>query len=206
MLSRLIQFITSRYLNFEVGKIWFGKEQVTVLFLSQIVSELHFNLKLFGLNYGLAMSLSARKEGNRFVKNNVVPIKKILGPVVRLSCEIIGSFGYGNIRTIKVEDKEGFMVLVGKSTIASEYKKRHGASEIPVDFMLGGLFTGAIELFSKETIYCVETKCSAQKDVEECVWVIGSKEKITGYTTQFSPESVNWTSKVLNSAGIEEVI
>lgn len=190
VLNRIMQFITSKYLKFGDGEVWFGKEEVVIYFLSQAVRDLYYNLGQFGLDYGASMFLSAKTEGNNFVKNNIIPIKKILTPVVTLSCELISSFGYGPIKTIKVDDKEGFMVLLGKSTIANEYKKRHGPSAIPVDFLLGGLFSGALELFTNEKTYCVETRCSAQKDVEECVWVIGNREKILNYARQFSPESI----------------
>jgi hypothetical protein len=198
VLNRIMQFITSKYLKFGEGEIWFGKEQVVVYSLPERVEELHNNLKLFGLDYGLSMFLSSKNEGSRIIRNNIVPLKKILSPVVSLSCETISSLGYGPIRTLKVDEKEGFMVLVGRSTIADEYKKTYGASESPIDFILGGVFTGSLEVFSNKMEYCVEIKCSAQKDVEECVWVVGSREKILNYTKQFAPESVEWANTVLN--------
>jgi predicted hydrocarbon binding protein len=199
VLNRIMQFITSKYLKFGEGEIWFGKKQIIIYFLSEMVNELYYGLRLFGTEYGASMFISAREEGNRFIKNNLISIKKILSPVVNLGCEVIGSFGYGQVRTIKVDEKENFMVLVGKSIIADEYKREHGASEYPIDFMLGGLWAGALEPFSQKRAYCVEVRCSAQKDVEECVWVVGSKDKIRDYVTQFAPESLDWANKFLDS-------
>ena len=199
VLNRIMQFITSKYIRFGEGEVWFGKKQIIIQFLREIVKEVHFCLKLFGVAYGASMFISAREEGNRIIKNNLIPIKKVLNPVVNLSCEVIGSFGYGPVRTIKVDDKENFMVLVGKSSIADEYKKQYGSAENPIDFMLGGLWAGALEPFSQKQACCVEIRCSAQKDVQECVWVVGSREKILDYAKKFAPESLEWSNKFLDA-------
>jgi len=197
MFKQLEQYLTTKYMRFDNGQVWFGKERIGFYFMPHLATEFITCKKVFDLKYCAAMFLAGRERGKNFVEKNGVPLKKILTPVVQLSCDVLNTFGFGTFRTLKVDDEKGFMVLSGKSTFADEIKKNFAISDIPVDFMLGGLFAGATEYFMKEKRYAVETRCTAQKDVQECVWVIGTEEQIIDYVQKFSPESKEWTTQIL---------
>ncbi len=196
MLKKIEQYIASRYLRFdEQGQIWFGNDPVGLYFMPQLATEFLTNRKVFGLRYCATTFIAGKETGCSFVEKHAIPLKKIITPVVQLSCEILGNFGFGTFRTIKVDEKEGFMVVVGTSTLGTVIKKRMKPIEEPVDAALTGIFAGAIQFFTKEPIYGVETRCVAQKDILECVWVIGREENIRYYLEQISPESINWMEK-----------
>jgi len=197
MFKQLEQYLTTKYMRFDEGQVWFGKERIGFYFMPHLATEFLTCKKAFGLKYCAAMFLAGRERGKLFVKKHGVPLKKILTPVVQISCDVLNTFGFGSFRTLKVDDKDGFMVLLGKSTLANEVKKNFETSPEPVDFMLGGLFAGAAEYFMKDKRYAVETRCAAQKDVQECVWVIGREDQIRRYVTKFSPESKEWTDAIL---------
>ncbi len=194
-----MQYITTKYMRFDNGTITFGKEKVVIYFLPHLVREFRFNYKASGMRYCATMFLAGKEQGKTFVKSHGLPLKKVLTPVVGFALEILGTFGFGNFRTLKVDQKNGFMVIAGKSIIANEIKKTGQSVNTPVDFMLAGLFTGALETFTGKNMYCVETKCAADKDVEECVWVVGNEAGINKYINEFSPESKALSKKVLGA-------
>ena len=197
MLDKLLQYITSKYLKFDNGQLFFGKDRVVLYFVPQLAHEFLSYKNLFGTDYCVNSFLLGRETGVHFVETHAVPMKKMLTPVVALSCDILGTFGFGKFRTLKVEEKDRFMVVVGNSTIGTEIKKSFGGSLEPVDFSLGGVFAGALQYFSKMLVYAVEIRCCAQKDVSECVWVCGSEEKIESYVKEFSPELLTTTTSML---------
>jgi len=204
MLRKVEQYLAARYMRFDEGQIWFGKDRIVLYFVPQLVTEFITNRDIFGLKYCALTFLTGRKQGNNFVQKHGIPLKKLLTSVVELSCDILNTFGFGTFRTLKVDTKEGFMVLVGKSTFAEDIKKNFGGSETPVDFMLSGLFAGALQYYMKKPIYAVETRCVAQREIQECVWVIGSQEQIKHYVEKISPERLNWTIKILEEIRLLE--
>lgn len=197
MLRKVEQYLAARYMRFDEGQIWFGKDRIVLYFIPQLVTEFITNKEVFGLKYCALMFLTGREQGNNFVQKHGIPLKKLLTSVVELSCEILNTFGFGTFRTLKVDTKEGFMVLVGKSTFAEDIKRNYRGSEIPVDFMLGGLFAGALQFYTKKPMYAVETLCVAQREIQECVWVVGNQEQIKQYVEKISPERLDWTNKFL---------
>lgn len=197
MLRKVEQYLAARYMRFDDGQIWFGKDRIALYFIPQLVKEFTINKQVFGLKYCALSFLSGREQGADFVQKHGIPLKKLLTSVVELSCDILNTFGFGTFKTLKVDTKEGFMVLVGKSTFAQEIKTNHHGSDIPVDFMLGGLFAGALQFYTKKPIYTVETLCVAQREIQECVWVIGSEEQIKQYVEKISPDRLDWTNKIL---------
>jgi len=199
MLEKLMQYITTKYMKFDNGTITFGKEKVTIYFLSQLANEFLLNYKVCGMDYCAAMFLEGKEQGKTFVKTHGLPLKKVLTPIVGFALEILGTFGFGTFRTLKVDSKNGFMVIAGKSSIASEIKRKGKSIGIPIDFMLSWLFAGALETFSGRKMYCIETKCVANKDVEECIWVVGDRTGINKYIKEFSPESKSLSKKVLDA-------
>ena len=198
MLKKLEQYLSSHYLRFDNDQILFGKDRMVFYVTSHLAREFTYNRNLFGVSYCINMFLAGRDRGLEFVQKHGIPLKKMLTPVVQISCDLLNTFGFGVFRTIKVDSKEGFMVVVGKSAIAQEIKKNFNCSEEPVDFMLGGLFAGAAEYFMKERRYAVETICAAQSEIQECVWVIGTQEQIINYVKNISPERLDWTNKILD--------
>jgi predicted hydrocarbon binding protein len=202
VVSKLIQFISSRYLRFAENEIWFGKERVLICSLEQIVEQSYLSQK-FGLDYQASVYLSAYKEGLEFTRGHTVPMKKLLNPVIKLSSETLSSFGHCTIRTIKVNEKDMSMYIAGNSAAATMYKKKYKSTTSPIDFILSGLFAGALECFSQKPAYCVELKCSAQEDSTECIWIAGSKEKVLDYTSRFFPEKTQFVEDVFDS--IEKV-
>ncbi len=199
MIDRITQFITSKYLRFADDEIRFGKDRVVIYSLEQIVDQSHLNQKLFGLRYQLSVYESAMKVGNEFIRNHAMPMKKLLNPVIKISSEVISSFGFVIVRAIKVDDSENSMFIAGSSSIAELYKKKYGNSNMPVDLLLSGVFAGALQYFSQRPVYCVELSCSAQKDVEECVWFSGSREEILKYTNRFFSKNVERVTNMLDS-------
>ena len=197
MLKKLEQYLTARYLRFDEDQIWFGKERIVLYFTPHLATEFLVNKDIYGFKYCASMFLAGRQRGIAFVQKHGVPIKKFLTPVVQISCDVLNMFGFGTFRTLKVDEKEGFMVLVGKSTFAEEIKKNFQGSETPVDFMLGGLFAGALQYYVKKPMYAVETMCVAQREIQECVWVVGTQEQIRQYVEKISPERLDWMNKIL---------
>lgn len=202
MFDLIKRYVAEKYMQFKDGQIWFGKERIAFYFVPHLVREFSLNYKTHGLKYCANQFIAGRKQGLVFVKEHGVPLMKSLTPVVKISCEVLNVFGFGTFRTIKVEDKKGFMVIAGKSTLGNELKSQK-ASPVPIDFMLGGLFAGALQHYTKKPMYAVETACTAQKEVQECVWVIGSKTHILSYIKEFSPDKTEWANKILGQ--IEEV-
>lgn len=204
MFKQIEQYLTTKYMRFDDGQVWFGKERIGFYFMPHLATEFLTLKRTLGLKYCAAQFIAGREKGKSFVTKHGVPLKKILTPVVQISCDVLNTFGFGTFRTLKVDDKTGFMVLAGKSTFGDEIKRNFELSEIPVDFMLGGLFAGAAEFFMKDRRYAVETRCVAQKDVQECVWVIGTEKQIKEYVEKFSPESKEWANKILEEIKLIE--
>ena len=188
--QKISQYLASKYLRFSGQEIWFGKERLVFYFVPHLAEEFSINQKVFGLKYGAACFLAGRTAGRNFVEKHAFPLKKLLTPVVEMSCSMLNTFGFGVFRTLRVRE-DGFMVVVGESNLAKELKQKN-FSEKPVDFALSGVFAGALSCFSTEKFYAVETKCCAQKNVEECVWVAGTEKSIFGHVKEFSPEAVFW--------------
>jgi predicted hydrocarbon binding protein len=197
MFDLIKRYVAERYMQFKDGQIFFGKEGIVFYFTPHLSTEFFINYKLLGLDYCANMFLAGRKQGQIFVKQHGIPLMKSLTPVVKISCEILNTFGFGTFRTIKVDDKNGFMVLAGKSSLAMEIKSNK-PSKIPIDFMLGGLFAGASQQYLKKPMYAVETSCVAQKETQECVWIIGCEENILEYIKKFSPDKIKWANKIIN--------
>ncbi len=197
MFDLIKRYVAERYMQFKDGQIFFGKEGIVFYFTPHLSTEFFINYKLLGLDYCANMFLAGRKQGIVFVKEHGIPLMKSLTSVVKISCEVLNTFGFGTFRTIKVDDKKGFMVLAGKSSLAIDIKSNK-ASKIPTDFMLGGLFAGALQHYTKKPMYAVETSCVAQKESQECVWVIGSEKNIIDYIKKFSPDKIDWANQIIN--------
>jgi len=204
MFGFLKKFMLTGYLKFEEDKIRFGKDGLVFYFTPQLVSEHEANWAVGGLRYGCAQYIAAKYEGHRFVKNHGVSMLKTLTPVVKLSLEVLQNFGWGRLKTYKVDEKKGFMVITGKSTLAEEIKRLSRPQDHPIDFMLGGLFAGALEYFSEEKIYTVEIVCCSQKDRQSCTFVSGTPESIYGYVEEFAPETRGWAEQVIEETSRTE--
>lgn len=202
MFDLIKQYVAEKYMQFRDGQILFGKERIVFYFVPHLVREFSINYSTNGLDYCAKMFLAGRKQGHVFVQGHGVPLMKSLTPVVKISCEVLNMFGFGTFRTIKVDEQNGFMVLAGTSTIAIDLKTAK-PSDIPIDFMLGGLFAGALQYYTKKPMYSVEIKCVAQKDVQECIWVIGNRKNIIKYVQEFSPDKTKWANAILDK--IEDV-
>lgn len=194
--DKISRYLSARYLRFEDEQIWFGKEQVVFYFVQHLVNEFLMNRQIFGSEYGAVSFLAGREAGHGFVERHGIPLKKLLTPVVEMSCSVLNTFGFGSFRTVKVMEG-GFMVVAGKSVLAMNVKQK-ALSKEPIDFALGGVFAGALGFFSSKPIYSVEVKCCAQKNVNECVWVAGSEKSIIEYVEEFSPKQVGFAKSVLS--------
>lgn len=197
MFDFLKKFMLTGYLKFDDDKIRFGKDGLVFYFTPQLVNEHEANWIVNGLRYGCAQYAAAKYEGYRFVENHGIGMLKTLTPVVKLSLEVLQNFGWGRLKTYRVDEKKGFMVITGKSTIAEELKRRSRPQDHPIDFMLGGLFAGALEYFSKERVFTVEIMCCSQKDKQSCTFVSGTPENIYSYVEDFAPEMMNWAKQVI---------
>ncbi len=195
MFDLIKRYVAEKYMQFKDGQVWFGKERLIFVFSAYFTNEYLVGKEL-GPKYPMLMFIAGKKEGYTWVQQHGMPFMKSVTAVVRLGIEILNTFGYGTYRTVKVDDKNGFMVMTGRSTMADDIRLVRPSAE-PVDFMLGGIFAGALQYFAKTPLYAVETSCIAQTGVQECLWVIGSVEAIMAYVHQFSPDKEEWAAYVL---------
>lgn len=192
------RYIAERYVRFENGQIWFGKERVTFNFLPILAKEFLMNNEISGGRYAAAMFLSGRREGYDFVRQHGIPLVKNWTPVLRMGFQWINLFGVGMFRPIKANNEQGFMIAAGRSTFGLEMKSESPGRNKPVDFVMGGLIAGAIQYYTKKPTYAVETTCVAEKNVRECVLVAGGRKDILKYIKDFSPDKVSWANTTLD--------
>ncbi|MFH1249201.1 MAG: V4R domain-containing protein [archaeon] len=82
--------------------------------------------------------------------------------------EIVGT---GKYKWIKMDFEKNLFLVVGKSTLAEEYKRFFGIQKMPVDHFMRGQGAGYIEELTGKKMLCVETKCIAMGH-EYCEFVI----------------------------------
>jgi hypothetical protein len=197
-LDTITRYMAERYVRFGDGEIWVGKQRVAFTFLPLIARELLINSALNKETYPAAVFLSGRRQGYEFIRQHAVPLVKSWTPIVALGMSWMNLFGAGTYRTIKADNKEGFVVLAGKSTLGLQVKAERPDAAEPVDFVIGGLVAGTLQYYTKTPTYGVEISCIAQKDVQECVFAVGNREKIMEYVQKFSPDKVDFAKTTLN--------
>lgn len=203
MLDFLKKYLITGYLKFENNAINFGVDKLVFYFVPHILFEYRKLWPIFKEKWGAAIFLAGRDMGFQFFDKHGVSHNKSMTEVFVMSFDVLGSFGWGNFKTLKVDEEKQFMVMVGASTLAQEHKKIWGISDHPIDFLLSGLTAGALKYLTKKQIFCVELKCCSEKDVQNCLFVTGTKENITAYVKEYSPEKLDWTNKILSE--IEEL-
>lgn len=196
------KYVAERYARFEDGQIWFGKEQIAVNFVPILVREFYLNMALTSPKYHATMFIEARKNGYDYVRQHGLPLMKSFTPMIRLGFELINLFGVGAFRPVRADEKEGFMVVVGRSTIGYEMKYEK-LPPMPIDSVVGGLVSGAIQYYTKKPMYAVETACTSQPGVQECVIVSGGRNSILNYIEKFSPDKMAYAKETLDQ--IEDV-
>jgi hypothetical protein len=205
-LDMVSRYMAERYVRFEEGQIWFGKERVTFNFIPILARELIINSKINGPRFHATLFISARREGYDFMKEHAIPLVRDWTPGVKMGFEWINLFGVGSFRPIKANNKEGFTVTIGVSTLGLEMKlERPGGG--PVDFVMCGLISGAIEYYTRQPTYGIETSCVAEKGVDQCTLVAGTRKNITEYVQKFSPDKLEHTNNAIDQIqAVEEEI
>ena len=197
MLNLLKEFGMFHYLKFKPTAVEFGGEKVILFFLPHLVDE-HVRLyQAFGLDCGVLKFLAGKRMGADFIRRHGIPLGKTLTEVVGLSCNVLNAFGWGVFRTVKVDEKQGFMVVEAEHSIfAEELKKRHGPRKEPVDWLLAGLFAGALEHYAGTKIWTVELSCMAEKDVAHCTFLSARAGDLVGCARRMAPGKAKWVSRV----------
>jgi predicted hydrocarbon binding protein len=199
MFDFLKKFMISGYLSFKDDYIKFGNEKMVFYFVPHLVDEFNVHSKLFGLDYGAAQFLVGRMAGYDFVKRHGSPIGKNLTQVIETSQTALNALGWGKFSVWKAdENKEYLLIKAEKSTIADEIKLTLGPQETPVDFLLSGLFAGATSFYCKSNIYCIETMCRAQRNVQMCEFFASTDDRLLHFIKEFSPDKVNYASSMLD--------
>lgn len=196
-LEVISRYMAEGYMHFGEGEIEFGKERIAFNFLPILAREFIMNSEMNPNTYSAISFISARYWGSEYIKRHAIPLVKSWTPVLRLSFELMNLFGGGSYRSVKADNKQGFIVATGRSTFALEMKAE-GPSPDPVDSLVGGLLAGSIQHYMKKPIYAVETSCVAQKDISECTWVAGDRQSIMAYIQKFSPNMVGQGNKTLD--------
>lgn len=196
-LDTAARYIAERYMRFDEGQISIDKVRLTFNFLPITAREFLINNEFGRETYSAVIFISARKLGYEFIKHHGIPLMKNWTPIVKLGMEWMNLFGGGTYRTLKADNKEGFLIIAGRSSFGLEMKAERPSVD-PVDFVVGGVVAGTIQYYTKTPVYAVETACIAQKGVQECVWAIGNRENIMEYVRKFSPDKVEWGNRTLD--------
>jgi hypothetical protein len=197
-LDTLSRYLAVKYARFGEGEIWFSKQRVAFNFLPILAREFLINNEANRETYSAAVFLSARRTGYEYVRQHGIPMMKNWTAVVSLGMEWLNQFGDGTLRTVRADNKEGFGIVSGRLAFGQEVKAESPNNTEPVDFVIGGLVAGTIQYYTKTKIYAVETSCIAQKGVQECLLVTGSRDSILGYVKKFSPDKAELASVTLN--------
>ena len=197
-INLITRYMAENYVRFEDGQIWFGKERDHFDFLPILAKEYLINAEIEGPMYEATMFLLAKKVGYNFVAQHAIPLVKSWTPVVRMGLDWMDVTGVGAYRLAKANNEQGFLVAVGKSAFGSEVKLQTPNRNKPVDLASVGLVAGSIEYYVKRPMYAVEPVCVAQKNVQECVLVVGDRKDITGYVKDFSPDRLDYANGVLD--------
>ena len=192
------RYIAERYVRFEEGSIWVGKERISFNFLPSAAREFMINSKLDPERYPAAQFLAAKRQGYDFVHQHGIPLVKDWTPIVKTGFEWMRLFGGGSFRSMRADNEGVFVVATGKATFGMEIKAEMPDNQEPVDYVTGGLIAGVLQYYAKEhRTYSVETSCVAQKGVQECTHVSGTRDKVMDYVERFSPDRIDWARKAL---------
>ena len=105
------------------GEIWFGKQMVAFNFVPILTKEYLINIEMIGgHSYQDVIFLSAKRQGYENVSQHFVPLVKSWAPIVKMGLEWLDLFGLGRFRTVKADNKDGFVVLAGRATFGMEMK------------------------------------------------------------------------------------
>ena len=181
------RYVDEKYINFENGQIWFGRERIVLYISLYSVRDLFLNRVLYGGRYLATKFLVSRKESQIVLQQHGTPNKSLFASPIDTILQIMNLFGMGYaFRIVQSDAAMGFAVVTGVSSLGLEAKER-GGSEETIDFVIGGLLAGAVQYFTKKPTYAVELSCVAQGSANECIWVIGSRKDILDYVkTSFS--------------------
>lgn len=192
------KYVADRYMKFSDGEIRFGNQRIAFNLLPIMVKEFIINNEHNSNTYPPTLFLAARREGYDFIREHGIPLVKDWHPIVKMGFEWVKLFGSGTFAPARADNKEGFGVAIGISTFGLEVNAEMPSAE-PVDFILGGLIAGTMQYYMKELVYAVETSCVAQKGVNECLIVVGTRENIMDYVKKFSPGMVEYGNRTLDN-------
>lgn len=192
------KYTASKYMRFGEGEMWFGKQRAAFNFMPIMAKDFIINNGPSDGRYAATLFLSAKRTGYEDARQHSVPLVKSWTPGVRIGIEWLDMFGLGVFRSVRADNKEGFMVIVGRAEFGLEMKSEGQITE-PVDFVIAGLIAGFVEYYVKTPIYVVETSCIAQKNVDECIFVGGHRKDIVDYVKKFSPDKLETAGRTLDT-------
>lgn len=118
----------------------------------------------FGLDYYLETYRNSKLYGHVFGSKitSLVKTKRLIAPMMTL---IVKQFGWGKIEAIKTDYKGNWMTFnFYDLPLAREVSKIYGFQKMPIDYITGGLISGAAEQLIKRKFITMEVSCAAMGD------------------------------------------
>ena len=197
MLEMLMRYANEGYLKFDKADIWFGKERISLYFVVYSAGEFQLNSMANGWRYLVAKFMASRKEGRILIQQHGAADSTDLTSIISVSLTIMNTMGMGTFKIVESDKEKGFVVVKGVSTLALEIKEDK-PSELPADFVIGGILAGAVKYYTKKQTYGVEASCVSQNGANECTWVIGDRPKIIEYLQKSFPDQVAFGNENLD--------
>jgi predicted hydrocarbon binding protein len=197
----LTKFISFGYLKYKDGKIFFGDEKMLFVNLFPLVEQFMMHRKMNDELFDIIAYVSFKKSNQQFTRDHFQRFGKSLLSVMDISKQMFYAIGWADVEFVRYDEKENFMLIhAKKSTFAEEIKLRHGIQKDPVDFMMAGIFAGAVQVYSPKgkKIYAIEVRCKAQRDVKECEFVVASEEKIMGFLVKYGKAEQERAKKMIS--------
>lgn len=182
-----------RYLSFKNGEIRLDKERMLFVNLFPLIETFRINKMLSERTYPLSLYLAFKQSGYDFTHTHTAKFGKDINEMAILNANMLYTIGWGSFEFIKTDatkDLTFLMMRSKNSAFADEIKNKYGAQEDPVDYMVCGLFAGALQAFTKDTINCFEITCRVQKDCGSCQYVAATDDNIIKYLEGFADKDI----------------
>ena len=193
MFDFLEKLAALRYLRFTDDYYLLGDDKLLFYFSNHLAEEYRTFITLFGLDYGAAQFLVGKKAGIQFVESHGKKLGKSFEEVIEVSEKVLHNLGWGRFATWKADQARSLLLInADLSTVADDIKLQHGPQKYPADFLLSGLFAGAVEAFCATKVYGIELDCRVQENVQTCQFIAATEDEITRYVKEFAPRSASY--------------
>ena len=197
----LTKFISFGYLKYKDGKIFFGDEKMLFVNLFPLVEQFMMHRRLNDGAFNCIAYLSFKRSNMQFTRDHFQRFGKSLLSVMDISKQMFYAIGWADVEFVRYDEKQSFMIIhANKSTFAEEIKLRHGIQNEPVDFMMAGIFAGAVQVYAPKgkMIYAIEVRCKAQKNVNECEFIVAPEDKIMGFLKKYGKPEQNRAKELIS--------